>query len=132
MLIALSRFKFGILQLPLTFLDFLIIDRDTFSFLLSVFPQLRMQLIVARLLAVPCCGDLAHRSVSRRAASCAGLPGRHVAADRGDGGRGARAAVGAVPGRQSYFQPCAIGRGGDIAADVDRLDRGRSGRQKAR
>jgi len=32
LLIALSRFKFEILQLTLTFLDFLIIDRDTFSF----------------------------------------------------------------------------------------------------
>jgi hypothetical protein len=31
-LIVLSHFKFGILQLTLTFLDFLIIDRDTFSF----------------------------------------------------------------------------------------------------
>src|SRR4051812_33805736 len=31
-LIALSRFKYDILQLSLTFLDFLIIDRDTFSF----------------------------------------------------------------------------------------------------
>src|SRR5262245_22120360 len=38
-LIALSHFKFGILQLTLTFLDFLIIDRDTFSFMLSVFPR---------------------------------------------------------------------------------------------
>ena len=53
LLIALSRFKFEILQLTLTFLDFLIIDRDTFSFLLSVFPRLRMQLIVAGLVAVP-------------------------------------------------------------------------------
>ena len=53
LLIALSRFKFGILQLTLTFLDFLIIDRDTFSFLLSVFPRLQMQLIVAGLVAVP-------------------------------------------------------------------------------
>jgi hypothetical protein len=52
-LIALSHFKFGILQLTLTFLDFLIIDRDTFSFLLSVFPRLRMQLAVACLVAVP-------------------------------------------------------------------------------
>ena len=52
-LIALSHFKFGILQLTLTFLDFLIIDRDTFSFLLSVFPRLQMQLIVAGLVAVP-------------------------------------------------------------------------------
>ncbi|WP_235983984.1 sulfatase-like hydrolase/transferase [Bradyrhizobium australiense] len=52
-LIALSRFKFGILQLTLTFLDFLIIDRDTFSFLLSVFPRLQMQLILAALIAAP-------------------------------------------------------------------------------
>ncbi|MBR1215325.1 sulfatase-like hydrolase/transferase [Bradyrhizobium sp. JYMT SZCCT0180] len=53
LLIVLSRFKFDILQLSLTFLDFLIIDRDTFSFLLSVFPQLRTQLIVAAVIAVP-------------------------------------------------------------------------------
>ena len=53
LLIALSHFKFGILQLTLTFLDFLIIDRDTFSFLLSVFPRLQMQLIAAGLVAVP-------------------------------------------------------------------------------
>jgi phosphoglycerol transferase MdoB-like AlkP superfamily enzyme len=53
LLIELSRFKFDILQLTLTFLDFLIIDRDTFSFLLSVFPKLRTQLIVAAVLAVP-------------------------------------------------------------------------------
>jgi phosphoglycerol transferase MdoB-like AlkP superfamily enzyme len=52
-LIVLSHFKFGILQLTLTFLDFLIIDRDTFSFLLSVFPRLQMQLIVAGLVAAP-------------------------------------------------------------------------------
>jgi phosphoglycerol transferase MdoB-like AlkP superfamily enzyme len=52
-LIALSHFKFGILQLTLTFLDFLIIDRDTFSFLLSVFPQLQFRLIAAGLVAAP-------------------------------------------------------------------------------
>ena len=52
-LITLSHFKFGILQLTLTFLDFLIIDRDTFSFLLSVFPRLQMQLIIAGLIAAP-------------------------------------------------------------------------------
>ena len=53
LLIALSRFKFDILQLSLTSLDFLIIDRDTFSFMLSVFPRLRTQLIVAAVLAIP-------------------------------------------------------------------------------
>ncbi len=53
LLIALSRFKFDILQLSLTFLDFLIIDSDSFSFMLSVFPRLRAQLIVAGVVAVP-------------------------------------------------------------------------------
>lgn len=53
LLIALSRFKYDILQLSLTFLDFLLIDPYTFSFLLSVFPPLRNQLIVAAVLAVP-------------------------------------------------------------------------------
>ena len=52
-LIVLSHFKFGILQLTLTFLDFLIIDRDTFSFLLSVFPRLQTQLMIAGLVAAP-------------------------------------------------------------------------------
>src|SRR5258705_7956274 len=52
-LIALSRFKFDILQLSLTFLDFLIVDRDTFSFLLSVFPRLRLPLLVAAIAAGP-------------------------------------------------------------------------------
>jgi hypothetical protein len=52
-LIALSRFKFDILQLTLTFLDFLIIDRDTFSFLLSVFPRLKLPLLLAGLAAIP-------------------------------------------------------------------------------
>jgi phosphoglycerol transferase MdoB-like AlkP superfamily enzyme len=52
-LIALSRFKFDILQLSLTFLDFLIIDRDTFSFLLSVFPRLKLPLLFAVITAVP-------------------------------------------------------------------------------
>src|SRR5947207_5011453 len=52
-LIALSHFKFGILQLTLTFLDFLIIDRDTFSFLLSVFPRLQTPLLIAAIAAGP-------------------------------------------------------------------------------
>ncbi len=52
-LIACSRFKFDILQLSLTFLDFLIIDRDTFSFLLSVFPRLKTPLVIAAITVVP-------------------------------------------------------------------------------
>src|SRR5712671_6270654 len=52
-LIALSQFKYGILQLTLTFLDFLIIDSDTVAFMNSVFPSLRGQLALAALLSVP-------------------------------------------------------------------------------
>src|SRR6201991_4820202 len=52
-LIAFSRFKFDILQLSITFLDFLIIDRDTFSFLLSVFPRLKLPLLCAVIAVVP-------------------------------------------------------------------------------
>jgi sulfatase-like protein len=51
-LIAFSRFKFDILQLSITFLDLLIIDRDTFSFLLSVFPRLKLPLLCAAIAAV--------------------------------------------------------------------------------
>ena len=126
LLIVLSRFKFDILQLSLTFLDFLIIDRDTFSFLLSVFPRLRTQLIVAlRARDSAVVADLARRSVSRGAAalSLAVLAATtllmsvmSVAAPE--------AAVGAVPGRQSYLQPRALGRRGGVAAGVDRMDRG--------
>jgi hypothetical protein len=52
-LIAFSRFKFDILQLSITFLDFLIIDRDTFSFLLSVFPRMKLPLLLAAIAAGP-------------------------------------------------------------------------------
>ncbi|MGM4892874.1 sulfatase-like hydrolase/transferase [Tardiphaga sp. 839_C3_N1_4] len=52
-LIVLSQFKFGITQLTLTFLDFLIIDRDTISFLHSIFPQLRTWLLIAVAVALP-------------------------------------------------------------------------------
>ncbi len=52
-LIVLSQFKYGIMQLTLTFLDFLIIDRDTFSFLQSLFPQLKTQMLVLSAIAIP-------------------------------------------------------------------------------
>ena len=52
-LIAFSRFKFDILQLSITFLDFLMVGRDTFSFMLSVFPRLKLPLLLAALAAGP-------------------------------------------------------------------------------
>src|SRR4051812_9183356 len=98
-LIALSHFKFGILQLTLTFLDFLIIDRDTFSFLLSVFPRLQMQLAVAGLVAGPLVWliFLFDPVPGRRRVSLTGV-GAGAAPARGVGGRSARLAWGTVPG----------------------------------
>jgi hypothetical protein len=52
-LIALSRFKFTILETTLSFFDFLIVDADTFAFLLTIYPSLRMSLIIAGVLAMP-------------------------------------------------------------------------------
>jgi hypothetical protein len=52
-LITLSQFKYGITQLTLTFLDFLIIDRDTVSFLHSIFPQLKTQSWIFAAIAAP-------------------------------------------------------------------------------
>ena len=84
-LIAFSRFKFDILQLSITFLDFLIIDRDTFSFLLSVFPQAEAAAAVRRgSPPCPCCGCLAHRSVPDQpqalARAAGGLPPSSISA----------------------------------------------------
>ena len=52
-LIVLSRFKFEILKMTASFFDFLIVDADTVAFLLTVFPDLRMTVMVATFLAVP-------------------------------------------------------------------------------
>lgn len=52
-LITLSRFKFEITQLTLTFLDFLLIDRDSFSFLLTIFPRLQNQILIAAAVSIP-------------------------------------------------------------------------------
>ena len=52
-LIAFSRMKFDVTQLTLTFLDFLIIDRDTFSFLVTTHPHLKWQIALGVVVAVP-------------------------------------------------------------------------------
>jgi phosphoglycerol transferase MdoB-like AlkP superfamily enzyme len=52
-LTLLSQFKFGVLQLTLTFLDFLLIDRDTFSFLFSVVPDLWRSMVTIALVSIP-------------------------------------------------------------------------------
>jgi hypothetical protein len=53
LLVEMSRFKFGIMWMTVTFLDLLIIDRDTINFLATIFPQLRMLVLAALFVAVP-------------------------------------------------------------------------------
>ena len=52
-LITLSHFKFTVLWMVINFFDVLIVDSDTISFLLSIFPDLRTILLIAAVLAAP-------------------------------------------------------------------------------
>ncbi|MET0630330.1 MAG: LTA synthase family protein, partial [Xanthobacteraceae bacterium] len=52
-LILLSQFKHGILMMTITFADVLVIDVDTFSFLLTIIPGLAWKVGLAVLLAIP-------------------------------------------------------------------------------
>ena len=52
-LILLSRFKHGVLLMTVNFLDLLIVDPDTFSFLLIIFPNLSWMIAAAVAVIVP-------------------------------------------------------------------------------
>src|SRR6266545_2544029 len=52
-LILLSQFKHSILMMTITFVDVMIIDVDTFSFLLTVFPGLAWKVGLGVLLTIP-------------------------------------------------------------------------------
>lgn len=52
-IIQLSHFKFEITWMTITFLDVLIVDTDTFKFLLAVSPALRAGIVAGAILAVP-------------------------------------------------------------------------------
>ena len=51
--IVLSQLKFSVLWMVLNFFDVLIVDSDTFSFLLSIFPDVRIKLALGLLIVVP-------------------------------------------------------------------------------
>jgi len=53
LLILLSKFKFDVLWLGITFLDFLIVDRDTVSFLLAIMPRLQIVVLIGVTVAIP-------------------------------------------------------------------------------
>lgn len=52
-LIALSQFKFGITEMTVSFLDVLIVDADTLAFLLMIFPEVRIAVVLGGIIAVP-------------------------------------------------------------------------------
>jgi hypothetical protein len=52
-LILLSRFKQDILLMSANFIDVLLIDSDTVSFVLTIFPELRWKVVVAAVVLVP-------------------------------------------------------------------------------
>jgi len=52
-LIIVSRFKFDVLWMSLSFIDVMIIDTDTFAFLMMMFPSVRTASIVAALIFIP-------------------------------------------------------------------------------
>src|SRR5689334_12379879 len=43
-IILMSQFKFGVMWMTLTFLDILVINSDTFAFLVQIFPVLKLWL----------------------------------------------------------------------------------------
>jgi len=53
LVIIVSRFKFDVLWMSLSFIDVMIIDADTFAFLVAMFPNVRTVSIVAALIFVP-------------------------------------------------------------------------------
>jgi hypothetical protein len=55
-IILMSQFKFGVMWMTLTFLDILVIDGDTFSFLVQIFPVLKLWLIAGVLVIIPAAG----------------------------------------------------------------------------
>jgi sulfatase-like protein len=57
-LILLSRFKHSILFMTVNFVDLMIIDTDTFAFLLTIYPGLGIAIAIAIALAIPVLGLL--------------------------------------------------------------------------
>ncbi len=52
-LIAVSQFKFGIMEMTASFLDVLIVNPDTLTFLLSIYPDLRTALLIVAVGVIP-------------------------------------------------------------------------------
>ena len=58
LIVLLSRFKHGVLLMTVNFLDVMIIDSDTVSFLLTVFPNLWSMVLLSAAVVVPAIGLL--------------------------------------------------------------------------
>lgn len=58
LIVLLSRFKHGVLLMTINFLDVLIVDSDTVSFLLTIFPSLWSMVLLAAAIVLPTIGLL--------------------------------------------------------------------------
>jgi hypothetical protein len=52
-LIVVSRFKYEVLWMTLSFVDVMVIDSDTFTFLVQMFPSVRLAVTIAAVLFIP-------------------------------------------------------------------------------
>src|SRR5262245_15343448 len=52
-LVLLSRFKHDVAQMTVNFVDVMVVDRDTVSFLFTIFPSLRGSVIATGLVTIP-------------------------------------------------------------------------------
>jgi hypothetical protein len=53
LIIVLSKFKFDMLWMTISFVDVMVVDADTVSFLLAIYPKLQAALVVAFVVGVP-------------------------------------------------------------------------------
>ena len=123
-LIVLSQFKISIQEMSVSFFDFLVVDADTISFLLMIFPVLRMGLIVGALVAAPLLVLLWRLDpfrVPRRSAMMLTMAG--LAGIVGLGSAVPDHAVGTFRERQLRLQFHPLGRAVDVRADQPRLAR---------
>src|SRR4029453_9211311 len=52
-LVLLSRLKHDVVQMTANFLDLMLIDRDTAAFLFTIFPTLRLSVVLAPIVILP-------------------------------------------------------------------------------
>ena len=110
-LIALSQFKFGVLEMTVSFFDFLIVDADTITFLNTNTPRICVSApLVVAFVVIPLL-VLAWRFDPFRVRFLPAVAGAGTClADGGSHERGAGTAMGAISGDQPHLELRPVGR----------------------